>query len=101
MKGKIVKQQDIYLLEIPNKKGKHSNAYITNQKLAKTLWNKDYDKEYEYESVIIQRYYKGYYNIHVVDAGGKYCNLIGTNGQKRKIKELYKHGYVPSVVTLV
>ena len=100
IKGKIVRQNDTFLLEVSNKRIKSGYAYIINQNDINTKDILYFEKEYNFEIIGLNRCSQGYQNLHIV-LHTDIFNLIGTNGNVDELKTLLKHDYIPCLVKLI
>lgn len=99
IKGKITKQNDVFLLKVSNKRIKSGYAYIVNQNDVNTKDVLYFEKEYNFEIIGLNRCSQGYQNLHIV-LHTDIFNLIGTNGNVDELKTLLKHDYIPCLVKL-
>ena len=100
IKGKIVRQNGTFLLEVSNKRIKSGYAYIINQNDINTKDILYSEKEYNFEIIGLNRCSQGYQNLHIV-LHTDIFNLIGTNGNVDELKTLLKHDYIPCLVKLI
>ena len=100
IKGKIVIQNDIFLLKVSNKRIKSGYAYIINQNNVNTKDVLYFEKEYNFEIIGLNRCSQGYQNLHIV-LHSDIFNLVGTNGSVDTLKELLKYDYIPCLVKLI
>ena len=100
IKGKIVRQNDTFLLKVSNKRIKSGYAYIINQNDINTKDVLYFEKEYNFEIIGLNRCSQGYQNLHIV-LHTDIFNLIGTNGNVDELKTLLKHDYIPCLVKLI
>ena len=100
IKGKTVRQNGTFLLEVSNKRIKSGYAYIINQNDINTKDILYFEKEYNFEIIGLNRCSQGYQNLHIV-LHTDIFNLIGTNGNVDELKTLLKHDYIPCLVKLI